>query len=222
MAAHTPDSRAPRRALMHKLLIALMVVAVPAFAGGKDFRDGLSRDEVTKLTRSLGALEAKYHEARPSMEKLKKNPEVRKNAKLAQTASEVLQHYTAVGVFLHEMEQGIKKRDPKVNSFETKIQGEIDQWELKLAALEEQAKAAKAPSVAELVAGTIILAAALDTLWVTFDGYYDVAVADVDLVVVPVYDVYEVVHYTSPYVLVEDSDTAWEGGTDVADYYGEE
>src|SRR5262245_34983805 len=102
---------------MNRLLVALLVVAVPAFAGGKDFKDGLSKDEVTKLTKSLGALEAKYNEAKPSMDKLKKSPEVRKSPKLTQLASEVLKHYTTVGVFLDEMERGIKKRDPKVNSF---------------------------------------------------------------------------------------------------------
>jgi len=202
-------------------LVAVLVAAVPAFAGGKDFKDGLSKDEVTKLTKSLGAMEAKYNEAKPKMDALKKNPEVRKNPKLTATASEVLKHYTAVGVFLTEMEEGIKKRDPKVNSFETKIQGEIDQWELKLGALKEQAQAAKANSVAQLVAGAIVLAAALDTLYVGFDTYYDVAVADVDLVVVPVYDVYEVVHYTSPYVIVDPGEDAWESGADVAEYYEE-
>jgi hypothetical protein len=202
---------------MKKLCIAVLLLAVPAFAGGKGFQEGLSKDEVTKLTKSLGALEAKYNEAKPSMEKLKKNPEVRKSAKLTNLASEVLKHYTTVGVFLDEMERGLKKRDPKVNAFETQIKGEIDQWELKLAALKDQAKAEKAASVAELVAGTIVLAAALDTLWVAFDGYYDVAVADVDLVVIPVYDVYEVVHYTSPYVIV-DHDDGVEPTTDVADY----
>src|SRR6185436_5947683 len=97
--------------------------------------------------------------------------------------------------------------------------GEIDQWELKLEALKEQAQAAKASSVASIVAGAIILAAALDTLYVGFDTVYDVAVADVDLVVIPVYDVYEVVHYTSPYVIVDhDDDDAFELGTDVAEY----
>lgn len=203
---------------MNQLLVAVVVLAVPAFAGGKDFRDGLSKDEVTKLTKSLGALEAKYDEARPQMEQLKKNPEVRKNAKLTATASEVLKHYTTVGVFLAEMEQGIKARDPKVNSFETKIKGEIDQWELKLGALKDQAKAAHASSVVQLVAGAIVLAAALDSLYVTFDVYYDVAVADVDLVVVPVYDVYEVVHYTSPYVIVDSDDDDYGAAQDVADY----
>src|SRR5262249_6982996 len=91
---------------MDKLLAAVLVVAIPAFAGGKDFKDGLSKDEVTQLTKSLGALEAKYNDAKPSMEKLKKNPDVRRSAKLTASASEVLQHYTAVGVFLKEMEQG--------------------------------------------------------------------------------------------------------------------
>ena len=206
---------------MQKLMmLAALMLAVPAFAGGRDFKDGLSKDEVVKLTKSLGALEAKFNEAKPSMDKLKKNPEVRKSSKLTALASDVLKHYTTVGVFLDEMERGIKKRDPKVNSFEMQIKGEIDQWELKMAALQEQAKAEKANSVAQLVAGAIVLAAAIDTLWVTFDGYYDVAVADVDLVVVPVYDVYEVVHYTSPYVIV-DHDTEWEQGTDVVEYYEE-
>ncbi len=202
---------------MKQLLVAVLVVAVPAFAGGKDFKDGLSKDEVTKLTKSLGALEAKYGEAKPAMEKLKKSPEVRKSAKLTALASDVLKHYTTVGVFLGEMERGLKKRDPKVNSFETQIKGEIDQWELKLAALKEQAKEEHAASVGQIIAGAIVLAAAIDTLWVTFDGYYDVAVADVDLVILPVYDVYEVVHYTSPYVVV-DVDDADDGATDVAEY----
>ena len=202
---------------MNKLLIAVLVVAVPAFAGGKDFKDGLSKDEVTKLTKSLGALEAKYNEAKPSMEKLKKSPDVRKSAKMTALASEVLKHYTTVGVFLDEMDRGLKKRDPKVNSFETQIKGEIDQWELKLASLQEQAKQEHASSVAQIVAGTIILAAALDTLYVSFDAYYDVAVVDIDLVVLPVYDVYEVVHYTSPYIVIDHGDD-YEVGTDVAEY----
>lgn len=205
---------------MKQLIVAALVLAVPAFAGGRDFKDGLSKDEVTKLTKTLGALEAKYDEAKPAMDKLKKSPDVRKSSKLTALASEVLKHYTAVGVFLGEMERGLKKRDPRVNSFETQIKGEIDQWELKLAALKDQAKAERAPSVAELVVGTLVLAAALDTLWVTFDGYYDVAVADIDLVVIPVYDVYQVVHYTSPYVVVE-HDTAFEEGHDVVEYVEE-
>ena len=88
---------------MKKLLVVMVgLVAVPALAGGKDFKDGLSKDEVVKLTKSLGALEAKYNEARPKMEALKKNPDVRKNAKLTATASEVLKHYTTVGVWLND------------------------------------------------------------------------------------------------------------------------
>jgi hypothetical protein len=189
---------------MKRALAVALALALPALAGGKDFKDGLSRDEVTRLTKSLGAMEAKYNEAKPKMEALKKNGDVRKSGQLTAAASEVLKHYTAVGVFLHEMERGIKARDPKVNSFETRIQGEIDQWELKLEALKAQAKEARVSSVVEIVAGAIVLAAALDTLFVAFDSYYDLAVADVDLVVLPVYDVYEVVHYTSPYVIVED------------------
>ena len=195
------------------VLCTILLAAPAALARGKDFQEGLTRDEVTKLTKSLGAMEAKYDEARPAMDKLKKNPEVRKTARLTAAASDVLKSYTTIGVFLHEMDEGLKKRDPKVNSFEIQLKGELDQFDLKLAALKEQAQAAKAPSVAEIIVGTIVLAAALDTLYLSFDTYYDVAVSDVDLVLVPTYDVYQVVHYTTPtYWIVDDTAPAvqWE------------
>lgn len=204
---------------MNQLLVAVVLaVAVPAFAAGKDYKDGLSKDEVSKLTRSLSALQGKYDEARPAIEKLKRNPDVRKNAKLTVAANRVLKHFTTIGVFLAELKAGLATRDPKVNSFEPELEGELDQWALDLAALQQQAKAAKATSLAALVAGPIVIAAALDTLWVSFDGAYAAAVADVDLVVVPVYDVYAVVHYTSPYVIVDSDDDEYVGGTDVAGY----
>jgi hypothetical protein len=209
--------RLGEEAMMKALCVALVVLAVPAFAGGKDFRDGLSKDEVQKLTKSLGALQAKYAEAKPQMEKLKKSPEVRRHARLAATASDVLKHYTTVGVFLAEMERGIKSRDPKVNAYEITIKGEIDRWEAKLDTLSDQAKALKAVAVTETAAHTLAVVAALDTLYGAFDEAYDLAVADVDLVVLPFYDVYETVHYTSPYVMV-DSDDEPVLGQDVADY----
>ncbi len=194
--------------------ISCLLLASSALASGKGFSDGLSRDEVTRLTKSLGAMEAKYDEAKPAMDKLKKSPEIRKNAKLTAAASDVLKSYTTVGVFINEMEAGLKKRDPKVNSYELKLKGEVDTLELKLAALTEQAKMSQSPSVVEIVVGAVVIAAALDTLYVAFDSYYDVALADVDLVLIPAYDVYDVVHYESPYLVVyPDVDD----GTDVAE-----
>jgi hypothetical protein len=110
------------------VIFAAFLSAAPARAKGKDFQDGLTKEEVTKLTKSLGALEAKYTEAKPSIEKLKKNPDVRRTPKLTIAASEVLKSYATIGVFLHEMDQGLKKRDPKVNSFEIQLKSEITQY----------------------------------------------------------------------------------------------
>lgn len=186
--------------------ISCLFLASPALAGGKGLADGLSNEEVAKLTKSLGGMQAKYQEVQPAMTKLKGSKEIRKDPKLTAAATDVLKSNTAVGVFLKEMETGLKKRDPKVNSYEVKLKGEIDTLELKLAALKEQAKASKVPAIVDLAAGAVVFASALDALYVTFDSYYDVAVADVDLLLLPVFDVYDVVHYDAPIMVIDHDD----------------
>jgi hypothetical protein len=199
--------------------VAVLLMASGASAKGKAFDEGLSSEEVTRLTKSLGALQARYLEAKPAMDRLKKNPEARKTPRLTQAATDVLRSYTTLGVFLAELESGLKKRDARAHSFELQLKGELDVFDLKLGALKAQAVASRAPAVVEIIGPTLVLAASLHTLYLAFDAAYDTAVSDVELVMVPMHDVYDAVHFTSPYVVLDDTDpgSIWE----TAEYEGE-
>jgi hypothetical protein len=201
------------------IAVAVLLLGSSAWAGGKAFDEGLSADEAARLTRSLGAMQARYHDAKPAMDRLKKSPEARKTPRLTQAAIDVLKSYTTIGVFLAELESGLKAKNPKAHSFELQLKGELDVFELKLAALKDKALASRAPAVAELIVGTIVIAASLETLYLAFDAAYDAAVADVELALLPTWDVYQSVHFTSPYVVLDDVDpgSVWE----TAEYEGE-
>ena len=207
-----------RTGVNHGSVLLLLCVSFASFAGGKTpgtktFQEGLSDDEVRKLTKTLGAFEKKYADLKPSMDKLKANPEIPKHPPLLALASESFKHYTTIGVFLREMDDGLKKKDPKVNSFEIQLQGEVDTLELKLKALQTEAKKEHVDSVAQTAAAAIIVGAALVTAYVALDLIYDASVIDVNVVLIPTYDVYTTVHYVEP-VWVDDSAAYHEGYQD--------
>jgi hypothetical protein len=170
-------------------LVALVLVAPSVLAGGKSFSDGLSVAEVTRLTRAYGLLEGKYNEARPAIEQLKADPELNKTGKLSDSGAQVVQSYATIGTFLDQMKEALETRDPKLNSLEVGLKGELAAFDRRLDVLYEQAKSAEAPTVAEQAANASVIATALHTLYVRFDAIYDAAVADVDLTRLPAYDV---------------------------------
>lgn len=182
---------------------AVLLLSPAAFARGKGFEDAITPAEATRLVKALGELEARYAQAAPQMEKLKKDPDVFKTPALTQAASATLKSYSTIGVFLVQLREGINKRDGKVHAYELELKGEIDELEAKLAQLRDQAGRAEVPTVKAVAIAALAIANELDTQYLIFDANYEVAVADVDLLMLPAVDVYAAVRFSDPFLAAQ-------------------
>ena len=171
------------------VVAALWLSPLAALAEGKDFKEGLTDAEVARLTQSLGALEAKHSEVTRAVRRLERSAAIRRHAQPARASTALLKSHATVGAYLSAIKGGIENRDPEAHSFVLKLEGAIDRFELRLAALEQRAAELKAKAVIQIVAELGAIATSMDNLGRQFDAEYKAAVADVDLVLVPAFRV---------------------------------
>jgi hypothetical protein len=177
----------------------------PAGAKGKSFAEGLSEKEVVSLGKSLAKVEADLRKSRPLVEALRRGSAIASHPPLIPIAAELGKIDAEIGVFIDKTKQYLKTRDPKVNAFEVKLQAEIRAFSAKLKVLERQSRAMHAGAVLGSVTAILLIADALDQDYLAFDHVYDLAVADIDLTILPAFDVYsEVVIPADVYVIHEE------------------
>jgi hypothetical protein len=189
--------------LLNAVTCAVLLLSSSALARGKDFEEAITPGEATRLVKALGELEARHTQAGVQMDKLKKDPDVFKTPALTQAASATLKSHATIGVFLVQLREGIAKRDGKVHAYELELKGEIDELEARLAQLREQAGRAEVPTVKAIAIAALVIANELDTQYLIFDANYEVAVADVDLLMLPSVDVYAAVRFSDPFLAAQ-------------------
>jgi hypothetical protein len=191
--------------MKNAITLALMLaVAAPAAAGGKKLSDGLSAAEVGKLERSIKDLEVKFRQTDGAIAHLKKNTDVKSHPQLAPLVSDLIKDHAQVEAFFSNMDGYIKKKDPKLVSYEKQLKGEVEGFKYKLEAVQAQAKREHVDSVVADVGPAVALTVAAIALAVAFDEVWDLAVADVDLVVIPIIDVEHDVVVVEHEVVVEE------------------
>jgi hypothetical protein len=190
---------------MRTVALMLCLIAPAALAGGKkSLSSGLTTEEIGRLEKSMKEMATRFQRTSAIVEHMRKNPDLKGHLALSGMVGDAIKQRAEVVTYFSKMNGYLQKKDPKVVSYEQKLQGEIEAFKYKLESLQVQAKKERVDSLSADLADAIAVTVATVALAVAFDSAWDLAVADVDLMMIPVIDVDHDVIVIEHDVLVEE------------------